>query len=80
MEEECEPDEEDLTFWISHEDFSTWFSKLFIARTEEWEEQRFKNRFLKLTNSRYNDEDVVMAHAYYTLELKKSASGVVAVH
>jgi hypothetical protein len=61
------------------EDFAEDFEKMFICKTQPWNELRFRSRFLKPT-LKGTEQDEVLSKHYYTLVVAKKSDIVIAIH
>jgi hypothetical protein len=72
------PDSESETFWIEFDDFDQEFEKIFLLKSEEWHEARFKSKFIKVIEK--NGSDKVLSKFYYTLSLTQESTVFISVH
>ena len=62
-------DDKDGTFWMSFEDFIKMFTCLNVCRVRNWQENRIRGKFLRITDEENSSTEYVTSKWYYELEL-----------
>lgn len=73
-------DDKDGTFWMSFDDFIKMFTCLNVCRVRNWQENRIRGKFLRITDEQDSSSEYVTSKWYYELELQEAAEMFIGVH
>jgi hypothetical protein len=66
--------EDDGTFWMAWEDFTSHFSQIVVCKTRDCEEVRAKGQFIRLRDEDGSLTDRVVSKWFYCLDLPQKTT------
>ncbi len=73
-------EDEGNTFWMSFNDFLTYFQALNICCVKNWQELRIKGKFIRVQDMDNPNIEVVFSKWYYNVEITERTQLVIALH
>jgi calpain-15 len=72
--------EDDDAIWMSFEDFIVNFSKLIICKVFEWEEIRFKGKFIRISEENGAKNDITLSKFFYKMIVAQPSNIIIGMH
>ena len=73
-------DDQDGTFWMSFENFVEKFRGLNVCRVRNWQENRVRGKFLRLTDDQDPTFEQVVSKWYYEFEIESEQELFIGIH
>jgi calpain-15 len=73
-------DGEDGSFWMGFDDFMFKFDTIGLSRVTNWDELRLRGKFIRYSDVKEPENEIVVSKWYYALEVPEKSHVVIGIH
>ncbi len=73
-------EEDDGSFWMSYEEFLSYFRSVSICKVKNWDEVRIKGKFVKVQDVDDPNMEIALSKWYYSIELQERTRLILGIH